>query len=294
MQPLRNPLSTALLAGFLLTGCATKHAGTYEVMAATGSADMASELTSHADTLWELRGDKAKLQEALGKYEEAYAANPMNRHVSERLVRGWYFLGDIYETDKDAKLAAWDTSITWGKRCLAINSEFTALLEKGDEKESDAARILGNDDVPCMYWTASALGKWAKLYGIAKALKHIGTVKAYISRVQELQPDFFYAAPDRYWGAYFSALPSFAGQDLDKSKEHFDKSIAMSPDYLGTRVLLADYWAVKTQNRAVFEENLNYVVNADPDKLPEVAIENRAEQEKAKALLTQIDDLFAK
>ena len=208
-------------------------------------------------------------------------------------MRGWYFLGDAHETETDAKNLAFDTAVSWGKRCLAINTDFKARLDKGDQKETEVVDALVKDDVPCMYWTSSALGKWAKLNGILTSLKHIDTVKAYMGRIGDLQPDFFYHGPDRYWGAYYSLIPSFSGRDLDKSKSHYDKSIAGSPQYLGTQVLVADTWAVNSQDKATYLRNLQAVIDADPGDDPDIGPENRAEQKKAKRLLDQASERFA-
>lgn len=286
-------LLPVLLLGALITGCSTRHKGSYEVAQAVAPAGSTDALKAEADAAWAQRSDKTQLQAALAKYEQLAAAEPTNREVVARLVRGWYFLGDGHETDEAAKLAAWDTSVSWGKRCLAINGDFAALLEKGDEKEATAVRVLGAEDVPCLYWTSTALGKWAKLSGLGKTLANLPTVKAYMTRVGELEPAYFYGGPDRYWGAYYAAIPSFSGQDLGKSKEYLDKSIAAYPDYLGTTVLLAEFWAVKSQDKAAFEAALNQVLAANPDAIPEVAPENRAEQGKARALLAKTSDLFA-
>lgn len=283
-------LSISLFA--LLLGCGGKHSGVYEVAQATGQVDAATALKEQAIQTWALRSDKAKLIESLGQLEAAYAANPQDREVAGLLVRGWYFLGDGNETEMEAKLAAWDKAIGWGAKCLAINAELKAALDGGADEATAATRATV-EDVPCLYWTASALGKWAKASGLAKTVKHLPTVKAYMTRVGELDATFFYHGPDRYWGAYYAAIPSFAGQDLNLSKQHFDKSLTGSPGYLGTTVLLAAEWAVKTQNKAVFEEKLNWVVAQDPNAIPEIAAEQAAEQAKAKALLAQTNDLFA-
>lgn len=286
---MRAPLF--ILTALLVMGCSTKHKGSYEL--ATASASVAAPSTlEQADALWAERADKAKLQQALALYEQAIGADPSNRQVAGRLVRGWYFLGDAYETTDEARLAAWDTAITWGKHCLAINPEFTALLAKGDEDEASAVRVLVAEDVPCLYWTSSALGKWAKLSGIGKTLKNLPTVKAYMTRVGELEPQYFYSGPDRYWGAYYSAIPSFAGRDLDKSKEYLDKAIAANPEHLGARVIKADYWATKMQDKASFEAILNEVLAADPNVDPTIAPENLAEQAKARDLLARKDEFF--
>jgi tetratricopeptide (TPR) repeat protein len=283
----------AVFAALLAVGGCAKHENKYQVPAATAPTDTASALKTAADALWSERGDKEKLKTALSTYEQAYAANPTDRDVAYKLTRGWYLLGDVHESETEPKLAAWDTSVTWGKRCLALNTEFTALLAKGDETEATAIRSATKDDVPCIYWTASALGKWAKLSGLAKTLKYLPTVKAYIARVQELDPTYYYDGPDRYWGAYYAAIPSFAGQDLDKSKQYFDKAIEAHPEYLGTKVLLAEYWATKKQDAGVFDATLKAVVEADPNAVPEIAPENKAEQKKAQDLMAKKSELFA-
>jgi hypothetical protein len=276
-----------------VTACGKKQTGTYEVAKATGEATAAEGLKAEAEALWAERGDAEKLKAALAKFEGAYNANPTDREITARLVRGWYFLGDAHETETDAKNLAFDTAVSWGKRCLAINTDFKARLDKGDQKETEVVDALVKEDVPCMYWTSSALGKWAKLNGILTSLKHIDTVKAYMGRIGDLQPDFFYHGPDRYWGAYYSLIPSFSGRDLDKSKSHYDKSIAGSPQYLGTQVLVADTWAVNSQDKATYLRNLQAVIDADPGDDPDIGPENRAEQKKAKRLLDQASERFA-
>jgi hypothetical protein len=45
-------------------------------------------------------------------------------------------------------------------------------------------------------------------------------------------------------------------------------------------------------NRDLFEEDLNYVINADPSALPDAMPENLYEQEKARELLKHTSILF--
>ena len=277
----------------LSAGCA-KHSGSYTQAESTGSADQSATLQAEADAAWENRADAAQLKAALAKYEEAFGADNSNRHAATRLTRGWYWYGDVHESTDEGKLAAWDTAVKMGKRCMAINTEFTQLLDKGGETEaSAAAKAMTIDDAGCLYWTASALGKWAKLTGFTTLLKHKDTVKAYISKVQSLDADYSYHAPDRYFGAYYAIAPSFAGGDLTKSKEHFDKSIAGTPSYLATKVLYAKHYATKMQDGNLYEQLLNEVIAADPEAIPAIGPENKAEQAKAQKLLETKGDYFA-
>ncbi len=277
----------------LSTGCGPK-APPATPAAATGTpAGDAASVKAEADALWAERGDKEKLKQALAKYEQAAAAAPQDREIAGRLLRGWYFLGDGHETEKAAKLPHWEVALKWGETCLALNTQYAELLGKGDESPETASRAFTKDDVPCIYWYASALGKWAKASGLTITLKHLPTVKAFMTKLGELDPAFYYNGHDRYWGAYYAAIPSFAGQDLNKSKEYFLKAMAAQPNFLGTHVLYAENWAVKTQNKAEFEKELNWVLAQDPNGIPEVRPEAEAEQRKAKALLADINNLFA-
>ena len=273
-----------LFFGLLSVMACGKKPGSYQVKSAAESSAEA-DLAQKAESQWNARADKAQLEAALASYETLWAQNPNDRLVGERLVRGWYFYGDAYESDIEAKKSAWDKAISFGEQCLSINEEYKAIYAK-EQKREDAAQALKKDDVPCTYWTASALGKWAKASGLATTLKYIGGAKAFIAKVEELEPTYFHGAVHRYWGAYYAGLPSFAGQDLDRSKAEFEKAISISQDYLGTRILLADYWATKNQDQAaIFDEQVQYVMASDVNALdPELIPENLAEIEKAKTL----------
>ena len=281
------PLVSVLV---LLTACGGSHKGTYEVAAAGETAVNTGDVSA-ADGLWEQRGDAAQLQAALDAYEAVATADPTNRHALERLVRGYYFLGDGHNTEMTDKLGAWDTAIGWGKKCMALNADFVAHLDKGED-EATAAVAFGGADVPCLYWTASALGKWSKASGMGATLKNVPTAKAWIARVQELDNSYFYTATDRYWGAYYAAIPSFAGQDLEKSRGHLDTAVEANPDHFGNRLILASYWAVKTQDASVFDEQVAYVLSNCPNTIEGLVPEQEAEQRKAQKLLETRNELF--
>jgi hypothetical protein len=284
--------SSILVSAALLTGCA-KHSATYETASATGTAAQSGTLFTEGLELWNQRDDAEKLKAALGKFEAAYNADPTNRDAAILLTRGWYFWGDVKTAVPEEKLAAWDTAVQWGGRCMAVNSEFAELMKKGDETERTAIRVMQEDDAGCLYWAASALGKWAKLKGFSTLLKHKDTAKAYIARVEELDENYFYAGPDRYFGAVYAVAPSFAGGDLSKAVVRFDESIELQPGYLGTKVLKAEYYATKMQDAELFEALLDEVIAADPEAIPELGPENRAEQLKAKNLKAMKSDFFA-
>ena len=249
-----------------------------------------------ADEAWVQRDDEAQLRLALEKYEAVYNREPKYRPALIRLVRGWFWLGDVRVEKKKDRLKAWATAITWGTRCMKVNTGFARLKKLTWERDPTipqaAIQVMGAEDVPCLYWTAMARGEWAKLKGLSMKLKFRADDKALITKVDELDHRYFYAATDRYWGAHYAALPSFAGGDLAKSKGHFEKSLAAGPEYLETKLLYAQYYATKSANNALFERLLQEVIDADAGMIPTIAPENRAVQDKAAIMLRNKSDYF--
>ena len=109
--------------------------------------------------------------------------------------------------------------------------------------------------------------------------------------VESKDPLYMSGAAYRYFGAYYTKLP-FPGGDIDKSTAYFNKAIKTAPNYLSTRVLFADMNATKADNKALFTEQLQYVVSFDLSKAPDLEPENYFEQRKAQRLLAKIEDLF--
>jgi hypothetical protein len=241
-----------------------------------------------ADALWAQRIDRSKLEGALAAWEAQVAANPGDRQALLMLTRGWYLLGDSHLTDTDAKIAAWDKATGWGRKCLAQNPAWAAKV--ATDKEKDAVDVLTKDDAPCAYWLATALGKWGKAQSTMKILALLPTVKAFISRVDQLDPEYFHYGPTRYWGAFYSA--SSLTLDPEKSAQAFTASIDGAPYYLPTRGLRAEQLAVRTRNFDLFAEDIQFILKFDVKSYPELEPENTLEQRKTAALWAQRRDLF--
>jgi len=170
-------------------------------------------------------------------------------------------------------------------------------------KHADAIKLAPKEAVPAMYWYSTNLGKWAAGKGFATVLKYKDDIKATMDHVKALDEMYFYAGPWRYFGAYEARTAGIAGGDLGRSKEDFQKAVQMAPNYLGTKVLWAEFLCVKQQKdedgdgqndgKVQFKKLLDEVIAADANVDPDIAAENAIEQQKAKKLLAKIDDLFS-
>ena len=284
----------------LLASCGSTRTGSWESgeNVSLDEAQKAEEdkLMAAAAQAWANRGEESQALAAVEAYKAAVAINPNNAEAWAELSHALYFYADCYlrfdESREEEYISTLDEGTKAGERSLVAQSPgFAAQMQRGALIE-DAIGELDASAVPALYWRSANLGRWASLDSFATLLSYKDEIRAVMEFCLNNDPTYFYQAPDRYFGVFYARSPGFAGGDMNKSKAHFDRSIEAQPNYLGTRVLLAEEWAVKEVNRGVFEEQLSYVLTTDPNSLPAVAPENACEQKKAKNLMAEADDLF--
>lgn len=278
-----------------------------ELMAGSQQGDF-QKANEEGDAAWAERMERPRLEAALASWEKAATIETPNLSEAERrlalyevylkLARGYYFLADSHirlagepGSQDEAMMDTYNRGVTAAEKALAIYSPDFAKAIQYEKPMPEAIQLIDKGGVGAMYWYATNVGKWALLAGFAEVLSRKDNIKAIMDRVEELDPLYFHAAPYRYFGAYYTKLP-FPGGDPPKSRQYFDKAIAASPDYLATRVLLAEMLATKIEDKELYRQQLEFVLAYDAAKVPELLPENTFEQRKAKLLLAEIDDRF--
>ncbi len=289
-------LIAATLVALLATGCsssrgARKSAWEKEGGAVAGGSQADPKLVAAAEAAWKNRGDKAQLMAAIDAWKKIVDAKTADAKVLSSLSRAYYLLGEGFTEEPEQKLVHFDTGATYGEQALMTFPAFEGEVKAG-KKPEDAVARLGKEAIDALYWNAVNVGKWAKTKGSSTILFYKSRVKKMIEHALALDEKYFYGAPHRYLGAYYAAAPGFSGGDVEKSKEHFDKALAIEPNYFGTRVLYAVEYAVKAQDADVYKQQLEMVINGKPEVLPDVVPEQKIEIEKAKKELPKMEDLF--
>jgi tetratricopeptide (TPR) repeat protein len=291
----------SLIAAGGLAACGTGRTAQWEqpakptaAPAAAPAAAAADDHQAAAEAAWQKRGDRASLEEAIKHWEAHVAAKPDDGPAWARLARAYYLLADGHLRGlgpKDERyLSTFEKGISAGERSLmAVSPAFKAKVQ-ADEKVEDAIQVVGADGLEGMYWYAVNLGKWSRAKGLAALLGNKDRVKGVMTRALALDETFFYGAPHRYFGAYWALVP--VGKDLDKSREHFDKSLKIAPGYAGTKILMAEAYAVKKQDRDLFVKLLDEVIAMPEDAIADLVPETRIEKDKAKELKAKVDELF--
>jgi hypothetical protein len=240
------------------------------------------------DAAWEQRGDRAQLETAIARWEEAIKLKDDDVRTYEKLARGNYLLADgwlYFEADhKQQMLDAYAKGYGFAERGMkALSKDVEQRLDAGVDLK-DAAQLIGKDGIGLLYWYATNLGKWGNAQDITVVLTYKDRIYSIMEQVYKLDPNFFYGAADRYFGAYYSIAPSFAGGDLDRSWQHFQTTMRIEPRYTATWNLIAEFYAPKRQDEKLFDEMTAKVLAAPVDIIPELAAETAVEKRKAELL----------
>lgn len=246
------------------------------------------------NSAWGKRSDRKHLELAISAWSSAAEAlvEP-DPDLLVRLTRAHFVLADGFlRDDRESYLRTLDAGVEWGESAMiAASPEFDRSMREG-AKFRDAVALAPKAAVPAMFWYASVLGRWAQEKGLAVMLGQQDNVKATMDRCLELDSEFFYGGPHRYFGVYYAVAPEFIGGDLEKSKIHFKKALEIAPLYAGTKVLWASELAVRAKDQATFERLLTEVTFMDANAIPDLQPETVIEKERARDLLARTDSLF--
>ncbi|HIA02232.1 MAG TPA: hypothetical protein EYN06_02750 [Myxococcales bacterium] len=281
----------------LVIGCAgARKSGLCEDLgtAAAKKGDLGAAEAAASDA-WKNRKDIKSLKKAVASLREAVAIDPKKTGNYVRLAKALYLLGDgYYRFDEDKEedmLNALKEATFFAERALKIQNPKFAFSVCARDSFKTTVKTLTKKDVPAVYWYAVALGKYGLAKSIMIVLDNKDRIYAMMRYILKNHPDYWHGAAARYLGAFHTKIP-FPKGDAKKSKKYFLKSIKQAPNYLATRVLMAQMLAPKLKDRAMFKKQLERVINAPLNIMPQFEAEHAIEKRKAKELLENIDDIF--
>lgn len=293
----------SVLVALASIGCGERRVAVWDTTPTAASGTDAPAATSRHDELlaaglaaWAQRDDVAQIDAAITQWRATVEADPGDHETWVRLSRAYYFKSDCHlrfeDNAEEQFLTSFESGTQAAERALvALSSDFGERMRAGTRIE-EAVDTLDASAVPALYWRSSNLGKWASAKGFATLLSYKDEIRAIMQRCLDLDPTYNHYGPDRYFGVFFGRAPSFAGGDLERSREHFETSMEHEPNYFATHVLMAQDYGIKAQDRTLFDTQLAWVLSHDPESLPELAPENRCEQRKARELQSTADQHF--
>jgi len=183
----------------------------------------------------------------------------------------------------------------YGLRGLDVRRDrFGQRLLAGGKDARAALAEAGKDDVPLLYWTASA---WALAIAADKAnmaaVAELPTPVAMMERALALDEAWNDGAIHEFFVVLDAGRSAAEGGGPERARAHLDRALALSmKKKLGPRVSFAEGVLVQRQDRDGFVRTLEEVVRADPGEVPRYRLVNILAQQRARALLAHVDDLF--
>ncbi len=241
---------------------------------------------------------KSSIPANLKLLEAFYNSDPKNQKTVTLLVQGYtgYAMGFVEDDEPERAKLIYERAYNYGINFLKLKSKKFAESLSGDfEKFETTLRTeFGKKDVPILFWTAMAWGSYVNLNrDDPEAISQIPKIESMVKYVIELDEDYFYGSGVMFLGVLLSARPKLFGGDPEKGKEYFERCIKISDGrYLLPYVFYARYYAVQVQDRQLYEQLLNYVIESRVETLKGAELLNVIAKRKAEKFKNMVEELF--
>lgn len=205
-----------------------------------------------------------------------------------------YAASFIEDEDRNQAAALYARGKNYGFRALSKKSDFRQAANGTVDDFVDFLKQYKSQDVPALFWTASAWAKWISLnLDSIEAIADMPMLEATMKRVIELDGSFFHGSPHLLMGVYLAVKPEIVGGNITEAKKHFDKAFSLGADKLLTaKVMYARYYAVRLRDQALFRNILREVIAAPVEEIPELTLSNVLAKQKASKMLEKMDEYF--
>jgi hypothetical protein len=114
-----------------------------------------------------------------------------------------------------------------------------------------------------------------------------------MERVIELDETVNHGGAHLFIGLYKSAKPEALGGEPEEARRHFERALEISKgDFLMAYVYYAENYARKTFQRELFVSLLERALETPADRVPELTLINTIAHERAKELLSHVEEYF--
>jgi hypothetical protein len=228
----------------------------------------AEDSAARAESAWARREvDPAALDKAISLWEDAAlrSADPSaplldaaraRRMRIERARRGAE--PEAALIGADAQACAADARRSW-----ATEFPSAAAQLDGTHEAAEVYAQVGAAGAEALYLEAVCSAAWARVQGFTPLIERRAELMAALQRVSQLAPGLDGSGAERELGTLLAALPAYAGGDIQEARKHLDAAVQRAPQDPRNHLALARTVAVKAQDRALFEQQLELVAKGD-------------------------------
>lgn len=298
--------AVAIAAVISATGCSLKK------LTVRQTADVLTEGSVVIDRESDPKFAREAFPASLKTFESLLVHDPGNEGLLKLLAEGYfsYAFGFIeqdlaraqvelasekrIETLTERALIHYLRSRDYGFRLLG-HSAFEKAARKPDvERVEQLLDEMEKEDVPGLFWTAYGWGSAINLGQQNPDLAaKLPVVEAMMKRVLELDEDYYDAGAHLFFGVSYASRPKMAGGDPDKAKKHFEAAMEEAGQRnLMIPFLYGRYYGAQTQNRELFDQMMNTVLEGEVEPYPDNRLNNEIAKDRAEFWKQHADDLF--
>jgi len=203
------------------------------------------------------------------------------------------FLGD---EQQDEAATLYLKAKLYGFKALSRQHDFAKAVTGNVDDFNATLQHYEKSDVPALFCAANAWASWiSSNMDNLEALADLAMLEATMKRLIELDGAYYYGGPHLLLGVYLAAKPTALGGNPAEAGKQFAEAFSLGADkLLGAKVLYAKYYARSINNRDLFVQTLQEVLDAPADQVPDLTLSNVVAKKQAAALLSKTEEYFAK
>jgi hypothetical protein len=207
--------------------------------------------------------------------------------------------GDLEQADRD-RARARDMYLKakgFGVRLLeGMQPGFTQALQRDPDAAQRfmASAFTEPAAAAALFWTGYA---WGSAIGVSRddpaLLADLSLAGVLVERSMELDERYYHAAGHVFLGVMHASRGASIGGDPERGRVHFEKALELTGrQALMVQLNYARFYAVQTQDRALFLRLLREVLEAKPTPGSALSLANAVARRRAERLLGQADTLI--
>jgi len=228
----------------------------------------AEDAVARGDSLWKQRDSIEKTRQAIAVWEEATKIKRRDPDLWAKIARGYFWLGELTPVgDKKKRMDACTKGIKAAQKAIDIEPEH----------------------LPARFWRIVLHGRYIEARGLLSGFDFGESIKTTLL-ITSRDETYYNGGIYRFWGRVMWSVPPVIGRfiklDIKDSIETYEQALRISPHFLETGLYMTDSY-IKMGEKDKARQTLEWMVKADPEKMPEYAPENRLYQRMAKELLNK-------
>jgi len=200
------------------------------------------------------------------------ASEPGNEAIRSLTVQTLYSyaLGFVEDEDRARASLLYLEGRQTGVEGLRRHEWFRRADQSRPLPDSTGLAGASVDDVPLLFWTLASWAGWVSLnLTDPAAVADLPRIEAYLGRVLELDPGYFFGLPHVMAGTILTIRPRMMGGDPERGRAHFEEALRISEGrMLLFQMMCARYYCRQTLDEECFDRRLGEVLDAPPDLLP--------------------------